>query len=77
MLRWVRGNAVSFLIVFVISFVHWDPILDATVADPASLEFGAAFCERILRQNDAMILAGSLPRAEGEEELRELKRRNS
>jgi Family of unknown function (DUF6483) len=47
-------------------------ILDATSNDPASLEFGAAFYERILRQNDAMLMAGNLPRDEAEEGLREL-----
>jgi hypothetical protein len=52
-------------------------ILDATANDPASLEFGAAFYERILRQNDAVLLAGNLPRAEAEEGLRELKERSS
>ena len=51
-------------------------ILDATKDDPASLEFGAAFYERILRQNDAMLQAGNLPRAEAEEGSRELQRRN-
>jgi hypothetical protein len=52
-------------------------ILDATANDPASLEFGAAFYERILRQNDAMLMAGNLPRAEAEEGLRELNGRKS
>jgi hypothetical protein len=50
-------------------------ILDTTKNDPSSLEFGAAFYERILRQNDAMLLAGDLPRAEAEEGSRELQRR--
>jgi hypothetical protein len=50
-------------------------ILDATKDDPASLEFGAAFYERILRQNDALLAAGNLPRAEAEESLRELESR--
>jgi hypothetical protein len=50
-------------------------ILDATADDPASLEFGAAFYGRILRQNDAMLQGGNLPRDEAEEGLRELKRR--
>ena len=52
-------------------------ILDATKDDPASLEFGAAFYQRILGQNEAMLLAGNLPRAEAEEGLRELQRRNA
>ena len=50
-------------------------ILDATTNDPASLEFGAAFYGRILRQNDATLVAGNLPRAEAEEGLRELRQR--
>jgi hypothetical protein len=50
-------------------------ILDATANDPASLEFGAAFYQRILRQNDATLTAGNLPRAEAEEGLRELQQR--
>jgi hypothetical protein len=50
-------------------------ILDATKEDPASLEFGAAFYQRILRQNDAVLAAGNLPRAEAEEGLRELESR--
>jgi hypothetical protein len=49
-------------------------ILDATKDDPASLEFGAAFYERILRQNDATLAAGNLPRIEAEDGLRELQR---
>jgi len=52
-------------------------ILDATVVDKGTLEFGIAFYERILRQNDAMLMAGNLPRAEAEEGLREFKNRNS
>jgi hypothetical protein len=52
-------------------------ILEATVNDPASLEFGAAFYQRILRQNDATLAAGNLPRSEAEEGLREIKSRNS
>ena len=52
-------------------------ILDATKDDPASLEFGAAFYERILRQNDAMLLTGNLPRVEAEEGRRELQRRST
>ena len=52
-------------------------ILDTTKNDPTSLEFGSAFYERILRQNDTMLLAGNLPRAEAEEGLRELQRRKS
>jgi tetratricopeptide (TPR) repeat protein len=50
-------------------------ILEAMEYDPASLEFGAAFYERILRQSDAMLMDGNLPRAEAEEGLRELKGR--
>jgi hypothetical protein len=50
-------------------------VLDATTNDPASLEFGAAFYQRILRQNDAMLMAGNLPRAEAEEGWRELQGR--
>jgi tetratricopeptide (TPR) repeat protein len=50
-------------------------VLDATANDPASIEFGAAFYQRILRQNDAMLMAGNLPRAEAEEGSRELQRR--
>jgi hypothetical protein len=52
-------------------------ILDATNDDPASLAFGAAFYERILRQNDAMLLAGNLPRVEAEEGRRDLRRRGA
>jgi hypothetical protein len=52
-------------------------ILDTTKDDPASIEFGCAFYERILRQSDAMLLAGNLPRAEAEEGWRELQRRNA
>jgi tetratricopeptide (TPR) repeat protein len=52
-------------------------ILDANPGDKESLEFGAAFYERILRQNDAMLTAGHLPRAEAEEGLKELKSRHS
>lgn len=52
-------------------------ILEATVNDRASMEFGIAFYERILRQNDAALLAGNLPRGEAEEGLRELTRRIS
>jgi tetratricopeptide (TPR) repeat protein len=50
-------------------------VLDATTNDPASVEFGAAFYRRILRQNDATLMAGNLPRAEAEEGLQELQRR--
>jgi len=50
-------------------------ILDATPKDSASLEFGRAFYERILRQNDATLMAGNLPRAEAEEGQRELEGR--
>jgi hypothetical protein len=50
-------------------------VLDATKNDPASVEFGEAFYQRILRQNDAMLATGNLPRAEAEEGLRELQRR--
>jgi len=50
-------------------------ILDATTDDPASLEFGVAFYQRILRQNDATLTAGNLPRAEAEEGLCNLQRR--
>jgi hypothetical protein len=52
-------------------------ILDATANDPASIEFGAAFYERILRQNDAMLAAGNLPRTEAEEGLRALQERKT
>jgi Family of unknown function (DUF6483) len=52
-------------------------ILEATADDRASVEFGIAFYERILRQNDATLLAGNLPRGEAEEGLRDLKRRHS
>jgi len=51
-------------------------ILDATANDRAGLELGAAFYERILGQNDALLRAGNLPRAEAEEGSRELKRRS-
>jgi hypothetical protein len=50
-------------------------VLDATANDSASLEFGNAFYERILRQNDATLMAGNLPRTEAEEGSRELQRR--
>jgi hypothetical protein len=50
-------------------------VLDGTTNDPASLEFGAAFYGRMLRQNDAALSAGNLPRAEAEEGLRELQQR--
>jgi hypothetical protein len=52
-------------------------VLDATKDDPTSIEFGAAFYERILRQNDAMLMAGNLPRAEAEEGLCDLQRRKA
>jgi hypothetical protein len=52
-------------------------ILEATADARASLEFGIAFYERILRQNDAALLAGNLPRGEAEEGLRELTHRIS
>jgi hypothetical protein len=52
-------------------------ILDATANDRASLEFGVAFYERILRQNDTALLAGNLPRNEAQDGLRELKGRPS
>lgn len=52
-------------------------ILDATSNDPASLEFGRAFYQRILGQKDAILLAGNLPRAEAEEGARELEKRLS
>ena len=52
-------------------------ILDATANDPPTLEFGAAFYERVLRQSDAMLLAGNLPRTEAEEGLREWRRRTA
>jgi hypothetical protein len=52
-------------------------VLDATTDDPASIEFGAAFYQRILRQNDAMLMAGNLPRVEAEEGLRDLNRRKT
>jgi uncharacterized protein DUF6483 len=50
-------------------------VLDATTNDPASLEFGAAFYGRMLRQTDAALSAGNLPRAEAEEGLQELQQR--
>jgi hypothetical protein len=50
-------------------------ILDATADDPASKEFGIAFYQRILRQNDAILAAGNLPRAEAEEGFKALKAR--
>ncbi len=49
-------------------------ILDATSNDPASVAFGLAFYERILRLTDLALEEGNLPRAEAEEGLRELKR---
>jgi hypothetical protein len=52
-------------------------ILEATADDKGTLEFGAAFYERILRQNNAMLTAGNLPQTEAEEGLRELKSRIS
>jgi hypothetical protein len=52
-------------------------VLDATKDDPASIEFGAAFYQRILRQNDAMLVAGNLPRAEAEEGSRDLQRKKA
>jgi hypothetical protein len=50
-------------------------ILDSTANDAASLEFGIAFYQRILRQSDAILAAGNLPRAEAEETLKELQGR--
>jgi hypothetical protein len=50
-------------------------VLDSTTNDPASIEFGAAFYARLLRQNDAVLSAGNLPRAEAEEGLKELQQR--
>jgi hypothetical protein len=50
-------------------------ILDATGNAPAGLEFGAAFYDRILRQSDAALAGGNLPRPEAEEGFRELKLR--
>jgi hypothetical protein len=52
-------------------------ILDSTANDPASLEFGEAFYQRMLRQSDTMLLAGNLPRAEAEEGWRELTARKT
>jgi hypothetical protein len=52
-------------------------ILEETGDDPASVEFGLAFYQRILRQNDATLLAGNLPRGEAEEGLHDLKQRIS
>jgi len=52
-------------------------VLDATTNDPASIELGFAFYQRILRQNDATLMAGNLPRTEASEGLRELQRRQS
>ena len=49
-------------------------ILETTSNDPASVAFGLAFYERILRRTDLALADGNLPRAEAEEGLRELKR---
>jgi hypothetical protein len=49
-------------------------ILEATFHDPASVAFGLAFYDRILRQTDLALADGNLPRPEAEEGLRELKR---
>ena len=48
-------------------------ILEAAPGDAAVIDFGLAFYDRILRQSDAMLTAGNLPRAEAEQGLRELK----
>jgi hypothetical protein len=48
-------------------------ILEASPGDAAAISFGLAFYDRILRQSDAMLMAGNLPRAEAEQGLRELK----
>ncbi len=50
-------------------------ILDATRDDPEGIELGMGFYKRILCHNDALLLAGNLPRSEAEEGLRELKHR--
>jgi tetratricopeptide (TPR) repeat protein len=49
-------------------------ILEATSNDPASVAFGLAFYERILRRSDLALEEGNLPRAEAEEGHHELKR---
>jgi hypothetical protein len=50
-------------------------MLDATANDRVILALGHAFYERILRENDASLTAGNLPRNEAEEGFRELERR--
>jgi hypothetical protein len=51
-------------------------LLDETADDPAVLKLGVALYQHILRQTDAMLLAGNLPRAEAEEGWRDLQRRH-
>jgi Family of unknown function (DUF6483) len=52
-------------------------MLDVTQNDRTVADFGEAFYGRILRQNDAALAAGNLPRREAEEGLREIKSRVS
>jgi hypothetical protein len=49
-------------------------ILEATSNDPASVAFGLAFYQRILRRSDLSLADGNLPRAEAEEGFLELKK---
>jgi hypothetical protein len=50
-------------------------ILERQAANPALIEFGVAFYERLARQTDANLEAGNLPRAEVEAGLAELRQR--
>lgn len=50
-------------------------LLDNAADDPAAIELGRAFYQRILRQSDASLEEGKLPRAEADDGLAELLRR--
>ncbi len=51
-------------------------MLDVDPANPAILEFGMAFYERLRAQSDASLNGGNLPRPEAEAGLAELSQRN-
>ena len=50
-------------------------MLEQEPANPALIDFGLAFYERLRRQTDASLEAGNLPRAEVEAGLAELGQR--
>ena len=52
-------------------------LLESEPENPALIELGFAFYERLLRQSDAALSAGNLPRAEVEAGLSELRARRA